>query len=92
MANDNILSPALGIVANPSNAVAAINEFRPQAKMATADIQCTIAEEAAQIYKQMGINGQEAAREIAAAYGQVGSAAEAMGEQMRTAFLRWRAS
>lgn len=39
------------------------------------------AEEAAQIYKQMGISGQQAGKEISAAFGGAAAAAQAAGEQ-----------
>ncbi|HLI03145.1 MAG TPA: hypothetical protein VFC10_07470 [Terriglobia bacterium] len=127
---DNILQLALEIVANPSQAMQAIEDFRAQAKAATADVQTAnqaaeqgaaaaagameqvaaaqqevnltaeamrrtiaaslqmqgaTAEEAAEVYRQLGINATQAAAEIKAAFGDASSTAQAASAEAQAA-------
>src|SRR5690242_8016362 len=74
---DNFLSLALEILADPSNAVQAIEIFRAQAKAATADIQS-----ANEATVQSAQAANEATQRVAAAQQEVGTSARSASEQI----------
>jgi hypothetical protein len=114
LAADNILGLAFAIIADPSQANAAMDEFaaKTQATMAkvqsssaqvntTAEamgrtiaqslqMQGVSAQEAAQVYKQLGITGAQAGAEISAAFGEsalsVGRSVEETKHSVRSLF------
>lgn len=84
---DNIVQLAMEITADPSKAIKGIDEVNATAQAMQRTIaqslqmQGASVEQAAQVYRQLGIKGDQAAQKISGAFGEAGVAAEAMDEK-----------